>query len=143
MGIGSRIICSPFPLAEDQENAYFFHRKTAVTNQNIFRTLKHVFWKSEYCSTEFLHSRKLTQFPESTTLSRKKQSLHHEKEHHRVIRWIFLLKFLYGWDFPSSHKVHTDQGKTLLRRLCVHWGLPLKSHECLQKKSVFNTKYHG
>jgi len=30
-----------------------FHRKTAVTNQNIFRTLKHVFRKSEYYSTEF------------------------------------------------------------------------------------------
>ena len=81
-------------------------------------------------------------FQNPQTLSRKKQSLHHEKDYHRVIRWIFLLKFLYGWDFPSSHKVHTDQGKTLLRRLCVQWGLPLKSHECLQKISVFNTKYH-
>ena len=72
----------------------------------------------------------------------RKPSLHQEKDDHNVIRWIFLLKFLYGWDFPSSHKVHTDQGKTLLRRLCVQWGLPLKSHECLQQKSVFNTKYH-
>ena len=81
-------------------------------------------------------------FQNPQTLSKKKQSLHHEKDYHRVIRWIFLLKFLYGWDFPSSHKVHTHQGKTLLRRLCVQWGLPLKSHECLQKISVFNTKYH-
>ena len=81
-------------------------------------------------------------FQNPQTLSRKKQSLHHEKDYHRVIRWIFFMKFLYGWDFPSSHKVHTDQGKTLLRRLCVQWGLPLKSHECLQKISVLNTKYH-
>ena len=41
----------------------------------------------------------------------KEPSLHHEKEHHKVIRWILLLNFLYGWDFPSLHKVHTDQGK--------------------------------
>ena len=80
-------------------------------------------------------------FQNPRNLSRKK-SLHHEKDFHKVIRWIFLLKLLCGWDFPSSRKVHTDQGKTLLRWLCVQWGLPLKSHECLQKKSVFNTKYH-
>ena len=55
-----------FPTCWRPRICILFHRKTAVTNQNIFRTLKHVFRKSEYCSTEFLHSRKLTQFPEST-----------------------------------------------------------------------------
>ena len=65
--IWCRIICSPFPLAEDQEYAYFFHRKTAVTNQNIFRTLKHMsFERANIVPQNFLHSRKLTQFPEST-----------------------------------------------------------------------------
>ena len=120
--IWSRIICSPFPPAEDKEYAYFVHRKTAVTNQNIFGILKYVFRKSEYCSTE------LFTFSEIDSVSRihktlvKEPSLHHEKEHHKVIRWILLLNFLYGWDFPSSHKVHTDQGKTLFEAVMCTVG---------------------
>ena len=51
-----------FPPAWDKDYAFFFHTKTALTNQNIFRTLKHIFRKSKYCSTKFLHVLKLTQF---------------------------------------------------------------------------------
>ena len=53
---------------------------------------------------------------------RRKPSLHQEKDNHKVTRWIFFLKLLCGWDLPSSREVHTDQGKTLLRRLCVQVG---------------------
>ena len=55
-------------------------------------------------------------------LKKETKSLHQEKDDHKVIRWIFLLKLLCGWDLPSSREVHTDQGKTLLRRLCVQVG---------------------
>ena len=45
-------------------------------------------------------------FQNPQTLSRKKQSLHHEKDYHRVRRWIFLLNSLHGWDFSSHTSAH-------------------------------------
>ena len=99
------------------------HKKTAVTNQNIFRTLKHVFRKSEFYSTEFFAFEEIDSVSRIHRICRRrKHSLHQEKDNHKVIRWIFLLKLLFGWDLPSSREVHTDQGKTLLRRLCVQVG---------------------
>ena len=40
--------------------------------------------------------------PESEDLCQG--TLHFEKDDYKVIRWIFLLNSLYGWDFSSPHK---------------------------------------
>ena len=47
---------SAFPPALDKIYAYFIHRKTAMTNQNIFRTLKHVFEREYTVPQNFTHS---------------------------------------------------------------------------------------
>ena len=63
-------------------------------------------------------------FQNPQTLSRKKQSLHHEKDYHRLIRWIFLLKFLYGWDFPPHTKCTQTRGR-------LFWGGYVYNGGCL------------
>ena len=139
-----RTICSPLPFAEEQENAYFMSQKTNCDQLKLSEDWEHAYlftkkqlWPiqivSEHWSMSFERANIIPQnsfaFEEIDSVSRihricwrRKHSLHQEKDNHKVTRWIFLLKLLCGWDLPSSREVHTDQGKTLLRRLCVQVG---------------------
>ena len=58
-----------------------FHRKTAVTNQNISEHWSMSFERANIVPQNFLHSRKLIQFPKSTeSVEEETKSLHHESD---------------------------------------------------------------
>ena len=47
-----------------------------------------------------------------------------------------------GEIYPPHAKCTRTRGRPFWGGYVYKWGLPLKSHECLQKISVLNTKYH-
>ena len=130
-------------LLKNRKMRTFCHRKPTVTNQNSQKTKNmrtfsqknscdqsKYFQNIEACLSKerilfhriFCILGNWLSFQNPQNPSRKKAKFASREDFHKVIRWIFLLKLLCGWALPSSREVHTDQGKTLLRRLCVQVG---------------------
>ena len=160
-----RTICSPLPFAEEQENAYFLSKKTNCDQSKLSEDWEHAYlftkkqlWPiqivSEHWSMSFERANIIPQnscaFEEIDSVSRIHRICRRRKR-----------QFASRERQPQSHKVNIFTEITLWVRftlltrsahgpgedpfeavMCTSGGCLSKSHECLQKTSVRNTKYH-
>ena len=101
------------------------------------------FERANIIPQNFLHSRKLTQFPESTESVEEGNPVCIKRK--TTIKWqgeYFYWNYFVGEIYPPHAKCTRTRGRPFWGGYVYKWGLPLKSHECLQKISVLNTKYH-
>ena len=101
-----------------------------VNNQKVFRTLKHAFERAQTVLKIFLMFFNWNKFsiPEKLQLLSATRSQLDETRLKGEGKYTLQFRFVVRFFFPTN--VQTNQRKTLLRRLCVQEGLPLKSR-CL------------